>query len=33
VHTADYEAVYFELQKAIKQRFDKEGIAAPCGVV
>jgi small conductance mechanosensitive channel len=33
VHNADYEAVYFELQKAIKQRFDKEGIAAPCSVV
>jgi small conductance mechanosensitive channel len=33
VHTADYEAVYFEMQEAIKKRFDEEGIAAPCGVV
>jgi small conductance mechanosensitive channel len=30
VHSADYEAVYFEIQETIKKRFDEEGIAVPC---
>jgi small conductance mechanosensitive channel len=33
VKTADYEAVYFEMQETIKKRFDEEGIIAPCEVL
>lgn len=33
VRTADYEDVYFEMQEAIKKRFDEEGILIPCEVV
>jgi small conductance mechanosensitive channel len=33
VKTADYEDVYFEMQEAIKKRFDEEGIFIPCEVV
>ena len=33
VKTADYEAVYFEIQETIKKRFDEEGIASPCQVL
>jgi small conductance mechanosensitive channel len=30
VRSADYEAVYFEMQETIKKRFDEEGIRVPC---
>jgi small conductance mechanosensitive channel len=30
VQTSDYWDVYFEMQEAIKKRFDEEGIVAPC---
>jgi small conductance mechanosensitive channel len=32
VETDDYWDVYFEMQEAIKKRFDEEGIIAPCEV-
>ena len=32
VKSADYEDVYFEMQEAIKKRFDEEGIVVPCEV-
>ncbi len=33
VQTSDYWDVYFEMQEAIKKRFDEEGIVAPCEVL
>jgi small conductance mechanosensitive channel len=30
VQAADYEDVYFEIQEAVKKRFDEEGILVPC---
>jgi small conductance mechanosensitive channel len=33
VRTSDYEDVYFEMQEAIKKRFDEEGIIVPGEVV
>nr|WP_181244016.1 mechanosensitive ion channel family protein [Chamaesiphon polymorphus] len=30
VRAADYEDVYFEIQEAVKKRFDEEGILVPC---
>jgi small conductance mechanosensitive channel len=32
VETSDYEDVYFEIQEAVKKRFDEEGIIVPCEV-